>query len=165
MEVVRTIALVGILAAAITTDVRCGKIHNWLTVPAMALGVGLSAFSGPKVLLDSVLGLGAGLALAMILMTAFRVGGGDGKLLMAVGAIKGINFLFYSFLFGAVAGGILALVVVARKRALLRALSEVGHGIAQSALFRMPVPSMGSGFGKIPYSLAVAAGCIVALII
>jgi prepilin peptidase CpaA len=165
MELIGTILLLSILMAAIISDVRCGKISNKLTVPAMVLGVGLSVFSGPRALLDSALGLAAGLALAMILMTAFQVGGGDGKLLMVVGAIKGANFLIWSFLFGAVAGGVLAIVVVARKRALVRALSEVGYGVAQSAILRMPVPSMGAGLGKVPYSLAIAAGCVIALII
>lgn len=165
MELATTVLLLCILMAAIVTDVRCGKIHNKLTVPAMALGVGLNAILGPKALMESAFGLGAGLALAMVLMTAFRVGGGDGKLLMAVGAIKGVHFLLWSFLFGAVVGGLLAMVVIARRRALLRALSEVGQSIAQSAILRMPVPSLASGLGKLPYSLAIAAGCVVALII
>lgn len=164
MSLVSTIVLLIVVAAAAYTDVRHGKIYNALTIPAMIAGLAISAAGGLKGLEQNLLGLGAGLALGGILMAAARLGGGDAKLMMAIGALKGVNFLIWSFLLGAVAGGLIAAVMLARRRVLARALLTTGHAAIQTAVFHTAVPIDAQTEARMPYSTAIAAGCIIALL-
>ena len=82
------IALPFILAFACFGEIRERRIPNWLTLGAMALGLGASAIEGGgEGLVDSVLGLAlaGGLFLPFCLLGV--VGGGDMKLMAAVGAM------------------------------------------------------------------------------
>jgi len=162
---ISTIALLIVLAAAVYMDVRHGKVYNALTIPAMIAGLAISAAAGVRVLEQNLLGLAAGLALGGILMAAARLGGGDAKLLMAIGALKGVNFLIWSFLLGAVAGGFIAALMLARRRVLARALSTSAHAAIQTAVFHTAVPLNAQTEARMPYSTAIAAGCIIALLI
>lgn len=78
---------IGLLVASLT-DLRDGKIRNWLTFPLMVFGVAYHAMVGP----DRWLGL-VGLAAATALhFTLFALGiqrAGDAKLFMGLGACVG----------------------------------------------------------------------------
>jgi prepilin peptidase CpaA len=81
--------VIGLTAAII--DWRTGKIPNWLTLPALALAplVHFAALGGPG-LAFSVFGLlGCGL-LPYFLFRMDAMGGGDVKLLAALGAWNGL---------------------------------------------------------------------------
>ena len=56
------------------------------------------------------------LVVGLILYLARGLGGGDVKLLTALGAVVGLYLLVYLFFFTAVAGGILGFVALARKQ-------------------------------------------------
>jgi prepilin peptidase CpaA len=86
-------AVVLMLAAAVAcaiTDILTAKVYNAVTYPAMAVGLALAAGRGGGAgLEDAAAGWAIGLA---VLATAWAVGGigpGDGKLLMAIGALSG----------------------------------------------------------------------------
>jgi len=97
------ITLFHILFISLYTDLKSGKIYNTLTLPAIAGGLLLnymapgqpSAYAG---LLDSVYGILLALIVFIFPYLIGALGGGDVKLLMAIGALKGYLFLFYSIL-------------------------------------------------------------------
>lgn len=78
-----------VCAIASITDWRSWRIPNWLTLPALALGLGLGVFDGGQGLLAALVGaLVCGLT-PLILCALGAMGGGDLKLLMSMGALLG----------------------------------------------------------------------------
>lgn len=80
-------AIVLISAVAVATDLARGRIYNWLTLPALLAGL---VFSATTAGLTGLLAALAGAAVALLAygwMFLLRfMGGGDVKLLMAIGA-------------------------------------------------------------------------------
>src|SRR5579859_2753636 len=97
-ELVLNLILVTVLAIAAVTDLRKRRIPNMLTFPALGFGILLnSAFAGVDGLKSS--GEAALLAIAVLLpLYMFKgMGAGDVKLMAAIGALKGPEFLIYTF--------------------------------------------------------------------
>ena len=104
--------LVFSLVAALT-DLCRGKIYNWLTLPAILLGIGYGAttagFSGAT---SALLGVATGLSLYGWMFWFGTMGGGDIKLLMALGAWSGPLYAFHVGVLGIFTGGALALLIL-----------------------------------------------------
>ena len=122
------------MTAATIVDIRTRRIPNELTAALAGIGLGLSAagVSGIPVW-ASMLGFVVGLALMMPGHVLGATGAGDVKLMAAVGAIVGPALVVTAFLFTAVAGGVLAVVVAARRRRLSATLAGTGRLVAGSA--------------------------------
>ena len=121
------------MVAATVVDIRTRRIPNELTAAMAGIGVGLAAagVSGISVW-ASMLGFVVGLALMMPGHVLGATGAGDVKLMAAVGAIVGPALVVTAFLFTAVAGGVLAVVVAARRRRLGATLAGTGRLVAGS---------------------------------
>ena len=109
--------------------------------------------------------------MANLLRTQLRpaIGGASSKLLAcldqrAPGAIVGPGLVVTAFLFTAVAGGVLAVVVAARRRRLSATLAGTGRLVAGSVETRAHLRSgpVGSRFA---YGPAIAAGSILAALV
>jgi len=161
---VTTIALVALLAVCTWTDLREGKIYNRYILPALLLGVALNAWlAGWPGVRGSLLGMGivAGLGLTVINLGQF--GPGDIKLLMAVGALKGAAFLWPAGLATALAGGVLAVALLIRRKRMPSAGT-----LAWALTVNMGNKGALAGMldaGKMPYSIPIAIGCITALLL
>src|SRR5258708_2516703 len=84
-----------LVAIGAVTDIVRGRIYNWLTLSGMALGiVAMTGSQGISGLTFSLLGIGAGLVLYGWLFWLGIMGGGDVKLLMAIGAWSGARSCF-----------------------------------------------------------------------
>ncbi|MFZ5828759.1 MAG: prepilin peptidase, partial [Planctomycetota bacterium] len=116
-----TALLLVLMAAATATDLRWHKIYNWLTYPAILAGLGLGAAgsiaiamggvaesqwraSGHATLGESALGLLVCGLVMLLCLVFFPVGGGDVKLMAALGAIAGpedgITAMLWTFVLG-----------------------------------------------------------------
>lgn len=118
------LALIGSLLAA-AWDARTGRIPNFLTLPLIAVGVGINSAAGVSGLLLSIAGLVACSFVPVLLYRASHgrgIGGGDVKLFAAFGALlgpmKGLEIEFGAFV--VLAG--FALVRLAYAGQLLRVL-------------------------------------------
>ena len=108
-----------LVVAAIIDGLKL-KVPNWLTFPMIISGwiysAAFSPFAGWEGLLYSVVGTVVGLAL---LLPAYAIGGmgaGDVKLLAGIGAWVWGTATLYAFAISAIAGGVIAvLMVVVRK--------------------------------------------------
>ncbi len=109
--------VIGVLSVlggvAVLTDLLRRKIYNWMTFPAMFLGMAwLSWSEGWGGLGRSLSGMGVAL-ICFGLFMAFRwLGAGDVKLLMAFGAWGGARYSAEVALFSIILGGLLTLLVM-----------------------------------------------------
>ncbi|MDO8684254.1 MAG: prepilin peptidase [Armatimonadota bacterium] len=153
------------LAIALYTDIVRGKIYNKLTIPCIIIGPALGVLiAGREGLLISLEGAGLG-AVVFIAIALFRLmGGGDSKLIWAVGSLKGPSFLIWAMLFTAVAGGVLAICFLIYKRLLRETLSDMGSRTFAKVILKAPMELMPTlRAGRLPYSIAITAGVVVAL--
>jgi len=109
-------AVLFVACVSAATDFLYQKIYNWLTLPAILLGLFAQTwFFGLAGLGQAALGCGIGL-LAYGWMYAIGVmGAGDVKLLMALGALGGALFVADTAILGIVLGGIMAAFVLLSK--------------------------------------------------
>src|SRR5438309_8848697 len=140
-ELVLNLVLIAVLAVASAADLRARRIPNALTFPAAALGLVLhAAFFGLDGLRESGQGLGLGLAMLFPLFVLRWMGAGDVKLMAAIGALKGPEFVFYACLWAAVFGGAFAIVGLVRSGRLVLAV--------QHLYYSRLMPSAGGTFMK-----------------
>ena len=159
--IVLTVIVLGtVLAAAI--DLRTWRVPNAVTVSLAAAGVLLAVAGlgrvGP---VASLLGLGVGCALMLPGHLFGGTGAGDVKLFAAVGTLLGPAGILSAFLYTAIAGGILALLVALRRRRGRQTFNRVARFIANTAGSKAAIehPSAGNRFA---YAPAIAVGAIFA---
>jgi prepilin peptidase CpaA len=112
-------------------------------------------------------GLLVGLGLLLPLFALRGLGGGDVKLLAALGAWIGPGAALWMVLWAAVAGGPLALAVALRAGYLRSALQNVWSLLMFWRVSGLrPHPSLNlniSGAPRLPYALPIAVGLVVSL--
>jgi prepilin peptidase CpaA len=155
------VILLAVLAVACATDLRWRRIPNWLTFPMVGMGLALNgAFFGLDGVKDSVQGAGLGLCMLFPLFMLRWMGAGDAKLMAAIGALKGPEYVFYACLWAAVFGGACALVGLIKSGRLMLAL--------QHLYYSRLMPQAGGTFmakaWRMPYAPAIACGCAVVLL-
>jgi prepilin peptidase CpaA len=159
-------ALIGVIGISVWTDVRTRRIPNPLTMTALLMALALRALMGAESVSDGLLGAGAGLAILLPLFAMGGVGGGDAKLLVAVGAFLGPKGLFVAVLATAVVGGVMSLAWSVRRGVILPTLMNTGGLLkyvftAGRSGERATLESPGTV--SVPYAIAIAAGTLFAL--
>jgi prepilin peptidase CpaA len=166
VQVVIAAVLVAVVVFAAVTDARTRRIPNALTVTALLAALALRALVGGPALVDGLLGAGAAMVLLLPLFALGGVGGGDAKLLIAVGAFMGPAGFVVAGLATAVAGGVMALAWSAHKGVILPVLLNTGGLLkyvftagrsGERATLETP------GAVSVPYAIAIAAGTLFAL--
>lgn len=157
------VALATILAFAVYWDLSERRIPNLVTVPGLVAGLFFSALAEGGFPVQGVSGAGIALVVSFPLVLLGGLGAGDAKLFTTVGAFVGIGGLFSVFLFGGLAGGILALINAVRRGAILGVLANVMNMILyhltlgrHGVRIRLDSP----GAHSVPYGLAIAAGAL-----
>jgi prepilin peptidase CpaA len=108
--------MLALLVWAAIEDHRVRKIRNWLTLSMAVSGLVQPFCGGAGISLGmSVLGLLTGFGLLLVLFAIGAVGGGDVKLLAAVGAWVGPWGVFQIFLAQAVIGAVIVLYQAGRQ--------------------------------------------------
>lgn len=154
---------IAVVAIAVYTDCRWRIIKNILTVPAIALGVLLHILgNGWPGLTFALLGLLAGFGLMLIPFTIGQMGGGDVKLMAALGSLLGAYAIINVFLYTTLAGGLLAMGFALYRKDGLATLSRTWH-LAKGLFILRTAPSMESNSGAavtVPYGVAIAVGTL-----
>jgi len=156
---VTAIVAVGMGAAAVI-DLRTRRIPNILTATLAAIGIGLAAAGFGRVGLGAaLLGCLLGLAFMMPGHIFGATGAGDVKLLAAAGALLGPKDTIYAFLYTAIAGGVLALIVAVARRRLSQTLESTSRLVAGGEQARTEIESTSSDnrFASAP---AIALGVV-----
>ena len=156
-------ALTLLLGAAAWTDYRSRRIPNALTIAGLGVAVLLRAVLGPEAILDGLVGALLAFVLTLPLIVLGVMGGGDAKLLIAIGAFMGPRHFLTAATLIAIIGGMMAVVDAGRRGVLLPVLYNCGQIMKHWATFgrRGANRSFASvGALTIPYGLAIAAGAL-----
>ncbi|MGI5927749.1 MAG: A24 family peptidase [Thermacetogeniaceae bacterium] len=174
--------LLTLLLLSLYFDLTKKKIPNFLTLPVILWGlIYYTITAGFEGLIFSLLGLLLGIAVFFIPFMLGGMGGGDVKLLGAIGAMKGLQFVFDAAIYTVFCGGILAIIYLLYNGQLLRTLKRILSIIAVPLLavlyFKFKYPFLNqlslyfSSFADghvskkvyLPYGVAIAIGTILVL--
>jgi prepilin peptidase CpaA len=158
-----TVALLGCV-----TDLRSRRIPNVLTFGAAAGAFGFHlADAGLTGLGWSAVGWITGLALFLPFFLLRGIGGGDVKLLAAIGAWVGAGAVVWLAIYAALAGGVMALVVALSAGYLGQAFRNVWSLLMFWRVAGLrPHPGLtldSPGAPRLPYAVPIAAGLVVTL--
>ena len=158
--------LLAVLVVAVATDVRTGKIKNWLTFPALAAGPVIHFLEGGKHQAAlSLAGMGAMILVAALLLSFRLMGGGDAKLLVAVGSLAGWSIVLPALLFTALAGGLMAIISLVAQRKFFALIRQAAGSVWLKLGLRVKCPWVMVSRTKLPYSIAIATGTVLAMFV
>ena len=163
---VNHIVIVGIAAVACAIDLRERRIPNWLTLGATLGGLvyQLTA-AGTAGLVAALAGWGIGVAIFFLPFALRGLGGGDLKLLGALGAWVGPSDIVWLSLYTGVAGGVFALIVSVAGGYLRQAMRNIWLLLIHLRLQGLrPLPELTIHHGtgpKLAYGTAIFAGVMV----
>jgi prepilin peptidase CpaA len=119
------IVLITALLISLITDIKNRKILNVVTLPAILIGfIYYTTVQGLEGLLFSGKGFLLGLSLLLIPYLLGGIGAGDVKLMAAIGALMGTSFVLYSFVYIALIGGLISIVLIMKKNGIKTAIKS-----------------------------------------
>jgi len=157
--------LVTFLALCAATDVRVRRIPNFVSAPAMVAGVVLNGLCfGVDGVRTSLAGLVAATAVLLAPFALGGIGGGDVKMMGAVGAFLGPDLALRGMALGMVLGGVLMACHLARNGRLAETLVGMGTMLAAAlttgSLAPLRVPAAAPGRVALPYSVPLGLGTL-----
>lgn len=157
-------AVVVALAGAVN-DIRTGRIPNKLTYSALLAALILrTAVLGIFGLRSAVVGLLISGGLFLLLFAIGAMGGGDMKLMAAVGAWVGSTQVATLILAAAMAGGVLAVGRMISGKSVSQTLRSTMHLVFYRLTSGMqPHPELNvqsSGSQRVPFGVAIAVGAL-----
>jgi prepilin peptidase CpaA len=166
-------AVILICAALVASwnDYRRHRVPNWLN--AAVLGTGLatqSLFSGWTGLQHAFVGVLVGFAPLMLLWLMKAMGAGDVKFMAAVGAWLGPRLTLSALVFGGLAGGVMALGMIALQRNWRQATANMGMLLAKANGLQTPlaasdaIPALGPSKVRLPYAVPLSLGTLVVVL-
>lgn len=167
MAGIRLVAL-SIAMAACIFDLRTRRIPNWLTLGAAAAGIVFHlATGGISGLERSAAGWAVGAALLIVPYALGGMGGGDVKLVGALGAWIGPGDAFWLAMYTGISGAIAAIVVSAWQGYLRQAMKNVWLLLTHwrvNGLRPVPELTLESSRGpRLAYAVPILAGTAVML--
>jgi len=139
-------------------------VPNPLTLTVAALGIVLAAshLSGMSVA-ASLAGCVLGLALMLPGHLAGAIGAGDVKLFAALGTLLGPSRTAAAFVYTAIAGGLLALLVAARRRRLRETVERTATFVCTGGSNVAEI-ERGEADNRFAYAPAIALGALAAVL-
>jgi prepilin peptidase CpaA len=157
-----------VLLISFVTDIRSRKILNIVTLPAILFAFTYhAATAGVEGFLFSGKGFLVGLGLLLIPYLLGGMGAGDVKLMAAIGALMGTSFVFYSFIYTALIGGMIAILLIIKTNGFKNTIKSFFYNVI---LFRSNLGSMiveknkKSSSISFPYGIAIVLGTFCSLV-
>ena len=141
-----SVLLAAVVLTAAWTDARSRSIPNWLTAGGIAAGFAVNiTTSGIAGVKSALAGFGVAAGVYALFYILRAVGGGDLKLMAAIGAISGPVHWFSIFLGSALLGGVMAVCVVVWSGRVGRTFEECRADIRGCASFPGSLEAFGRG--------------------
>jgi len=158
-------ALTAGLGTAAVIDIRHHRIPNVVCVTTAAAGLVLATVGVNSITVTSAL---AGLAFGFLMMLPGHVfgatGAGDVKLFAAAGTLLGSGRIVTAFLYVAIAGGVLAVVIAIRRGRLGRTVGMAARLLGRPSTSKTAIESPAE-HNRFSYGPAIAIGCVIAMLI
>ena len=155
-------AVAGSGGASAAVDVWTRRVPNPLTLGIAALGVTLAATHTSGVsLISSVAGFALGLLLMLPGHVIGATGAGDVKLFAAVGTLLGPTRTGMAFLYTAIAGGVLAVVIAVQRRRLRETVERTATLVRTGGANVIDIENA-SVDNRFAYAPAIAIGALAA---
>ena len=169
MQPFADVILVAVVAAAAVTDLKSGRIYNRLVYPAVVVGLLLALACGGWVeLKDHALAAAIGFGVLFLCYAIGGMGGGDVKLMAAVGALGGLSrpgqglFIVYVLFYAFAVGVVLGLLAAIWRRALGQTARRTWWGLKVLAMpgtnLQDAAPTKSSI--RVPFGFATCLGTI-----
>jgi prepilin peptidase CpaA len=143
-------------------DLRTRRVPNWLTLSVVACGITLALTNMSRLSPAGALG---GFAVGLLLMLPGHLigatGAGDVKLFAAVGTLLGAKLIGIAFVYTAIAGGALA-VLIAIKRSRLRETLEGTATLVRTGGANVAEIEKTSADNRFAFAPAIALGTLAA---
>jgi prepilin peptidase CpaA len=161
-------AVVSFISLCIVVDVRTRRIPNVVSGTAMLAGVMLNTvYSGGAGLFDSLAGLLTAIAVLLVPFAFGGVGGGDVKMMGALGALLGPTLALAGLGVGVIYGGVVMIVHLIRCGRLREKLAAMRAMLTAAALTGslqpLHVRPDDAGAVALPYSVPLGLGTITVL--
>ncbi|MFZ7943941.1 A24 family peptidase [Neobacillus sp. 19] len=122
--------LIAALLISIITDLQKRKILNIVTIPSILIALIFYATTlGWEGFVFTTRGFAVGLGLLIIPYLLGGIGAGDVKLMAAIGALMGTSFVFYSFIYTALIGGLIAVVVIIKQKGFINSMKSYYYSV------------------------------------
>jgi len=168
LVVIHSVVLLLFLTINAFTDILLNKIYNVVIVPGIVAGLIFNSLWGMKALINSFAGLLIGFVLFYSMYAFSVISGGDVKFMAAIGAIgvpwlheaQGtLPFILWACFYSVLAGGLIAVIVMATKRNLGRSLQHVARTLLT---FLCPIfhtePLDPTESTSVPFGFGIAIG-------
>jgi prepilin peptidase CpaA len=158
------VVLVVLLVVAVHGELKERRIPNWLTLSGMGLGLALSGFQGAAAFWSSAGGLAIGFGFLFVFYVFGGVGGGDVKLMGAVGALLGSGLIQPALFCTAFVGAFLAVMMIIWRKG---SWERLGWSVRRLAFWRSSPETapLAQAPVTVPYGMAIATGVLLALLI
>lgn len=160
------LVMISILLICLLTDLKNRKIYNVVLLPGFLLSITVhTVMSGWAGLGTSLLGALIGILILFIPFAMGGMGAGDVKLLGLIGAWKGSMFVFYTSIYMALAGGVIALAIIFFQKGWLKRFKGFAYFFALLKQGKVQKEFIHTGNSKktYPYGLAIVAGAFCSL--
>lgn len=175
--VINNYILVMLVVLSIIFDLTRKKIPNFITFPVILWGLlTYIIFGGFEGLKFSMIGFLVGLGIFLIPFILGGMGGGDVKMMAAIGALKGWKFVLYTAVYAGLIGGILVIIYLIYKKQLGATLKRALGIILRPILFILELTFKNDLFKRannyflkqdlvwekhyIPYGVAIGLGAV-----
>lgn len=160
-----------LLVVASITDLRYGRIYNVVTYPAVAIALightlvgGIGGVSdGDFGLAGAAVGLAVGFLPLLAAWLAGGIGGGDAKVMAAIGALGGWRFALDTLFYGLAVAAVMAFAIMIHRRILLQTLKRVAAFVYLAFTPSKPANPTTQQSPKIAFGLALCIGAAIAL--
>lgn len=166
MNIIAYALLIALIVICFYTDLVHKKIYNWATLPGIAIGFLLNGvFAGLPGLKSSGIGFAIGFGCLFLLFLLGGMGGGDVKLMGAIGAIKGYPFIISALVYSILVGGFIAFAVLIWKKKFLRTMFKIFLFLIHKIFPFLGLPTMDKEhMEKVPFGIAIVLGTIWAMV-
>ena len=149
------VLLLLILAAAAVSDLRTRKVRNELTYTSVLAGLLLNGVVDPGGVGwgPAALGLLIGFVSIFVVYVAGGLGGGDVKLMAAVGAFLGTHDVVYALLYTCLVGAVMSVGIIVANEGFLGLMFRIRAAFGKSA------NDPKEGRLRMPFAIPVLLGC------
>lgn len=128
VTVIKMLLLLALVGVSAYTDLKDRRIPNSITVPFAIAGLVVNtAFDFPGGIKTGLLGFGFGFLVFLLPFIMGAMGGGDVKLMAAIGAITNMNAMIYITVITTLVGGVLIIIVRLKQRMMWDTFKRMGR--------------------------------------